>query len=133
MSNNNLAVHPLTRLFENEATQFCNRRSFKGVNVISKPVLIDGIEYPSISSASRKLKVSASVITKRLSSDEYPNYQLLNVDSAVALSTAAKRKAVYIEGTVYASVSEASRILHVSKSKLLYRVSTKRPGYYYTA
>ena len=131
MSNNNLAAHPLTLLFENAATQFCNRRSFKGLNVVSKPVLIEGIEYPSISSASRKLKICASVLTKRLGSDEFPDYQFLDANSSVAVSTATRRKSVHIEGTVYASISEASRILNVSKSKLLYRVSTKRTGYYY--
>lgn len=43
----------------------------------AKKVLINGVEYPSVTIAAKELKVDRKALTKKLKSEEYPDYKYL--------------------------------------------------------
>ncbi|HHW37027.1 MAG TPA: hypothetical protein GXX18_07300 [Bacillales bacterium] len=44
----------------------------------TKPVIIDNVQYPSASEASRQLGVATATVTNRINSSKFPTYQYLD-------------------------------------------------------
>lgn len=81
----------------------------------SKKISIDGIEYPSISAASRQLKISNRTISDRVKNDTFSNYRYLG-EGENPLSKNARK--VIIDGQEYRSMNYAATQLNIDKNYL---------------
>ena len=96
------------------------------------PVVIDGINYPSITAAAAKLGVSYEAVRYRLSSPDYPNYRRKDeIKRPRTLRTPRTGKPVFVDGVEYPSMREAERALRLPPNVIYTRVSSpSHPNYY---
>ncbi|PEF07930.1 hypothetical protein COM97_03745 [Bacillus thuringiensis] len=94
----------------------------------SKAIMIDGKEYSSMTHAQEETGINRKVIAKRILSDEYTNYIL--VEKKIEQKPKSnepndrKSKAVRIDGVVYESMSEAARKLGIDRKTIAGRVNS---------
>lgn len=121
------------------------KESYKKGRVIAnkRSIIINGITYPSINEASRKLGMSNCNIRYRLKSSKYTNYEYdgyvnkMTEETRIKLSDALKlRKAkpcnyrnISIDNIVYVSVTEAARKLGVHRPTIYERIKSPNPKY----
>jgi hypothetical protein len=94
----------------------------------SKPIMIDGIEYTSMTHAQEETGIDRKLISRRILSAEYPNY--VKVEKKIVQKQQSnvpndrKSKAVKIDGVVYESMSEASRKLGIDRKTIAGRLNS---------
>jgi len=84
----------------------------------SKPVIIEGTQYKSISEASRQLGVSTNIIRNRLKYN-------IPIHGPPNKQESPMSKKVVIDGILYKSTAEASRQLGISKNVIFNRLHNK--------
>lgn len=95
-----------------------------------KPVLIDGVEYESISLVSRLFNLERGVIKHRLKSYNFQNYLYkdneLNVKNGKFIDKIeSRRKKISIDGVIYKSISDACKELDKQYDYILWRLQSK--------
>jgi len=95
-----------------------------------KPIIIDGIEYESITMASKFLNLERSHIRHRLKSFNFKNY--LYKDNNINIKNnkfvdkfESKRKKISINGVIYFSISDACSKINKTHDYILWRLQSK--------
>jgi hypothetical protein len=99
----------------------------------AKKIVIEDNTYSSIWEASRVLGLSVYIIGQRLKSVEYTEYGYLDGTPKTVTSTVkvAKCKSIMVNGVIYDSVREASRITGISRGGLNYKACNPKCLEYY--
>jgi len=95
-----------------------------------KTIIIDGVEYESISLASRTLNLERNTIKHRLKSYNFQNYLYkdndLNIKNGKFIDKfESKRKKILINGVEYKSVTDACKKLNKPHDYILWRLQSK--------
>lgn len=95
-----------------------------------KPILIDGVEYESISLAVRLINLERNVIKHRLKSYNFQNYLYkendLNIKNGKFVDKLqSRRKSISINGIVYESITKACQELNRQHDYVLWRLQSK--------
>jgi hypothetical protein len=103
------------------------------------PVIIDGVEYESISDAAKILNIDRSLLRSRLKSPHFKNYlfhdEELNIKYKkyeVIDPHLSKKERISIGGIIYESITEAANYLNKSDSYIHWRLNSKSyPEWFY--
>lgn len=119
-------------------TELLKKKKFTK-NKNKKNIIIDNIEYDSITEASKKLNIDRSLIRSRLKSPHFKNYlfkdnelnikynKFIEVDPHLS-----KKERVSIQGKEYNSITEASKILNKEHDYISWRLNSKSyPDWFY--
>ena len=91
--------------------------------------IIDGVEYPSVSEAAKKLNVNTKTITQRLGSPYFLNY-ISDVIPKREKKVRSDLTSCIIDGIAYSSASAASVALGIKYSTIMYRINSNNyPNY----
>jgi hypothetical protein len=114
-----------------------NRKKFEQVKKVK--VIIDNIEYNSISEAAEKLSIDRSLIRSRLKSSNFKNYlfrddelnkkykKYENIDPHLS-----KKEKISIDGIIYESITKAAKYLNKSNDYINWRLNSKSyPDWFY--
>ena len=104
-----------------------------------KKVIIDGIEYGSISEAVEKLSIDRSLIRFRLKSSHFKNYLFQDDDLNIKYNKyidvdphLSKKERVSIDGVEYGSITDATKNLNKTHDHINWRLNSKSyPNWFY--
>lgn len=97
-----------------------------------EPISINGVEYESITQATKDLNKTHDYINWRLNSKSYPNWFYLNKEVELKDTGEQKIKSVSILGTEYESIAKAVRQTGIDRQIMRYRLkSNNYPEYFY--
>ncbi len=99
----------------------------------SYKIIIDEVEYTSVSEASRQLNLCSATIINRLKNINFPEYQyteeakekMIEKGKETVFKPKDIRIEVLIEGIMYPSVAEAARQLNLKHSTLVNRIESE--------
>ena len=93
---------------------------------------IDGVEYSSITDATKNLNKPHDHINWRLNSKSYPNWFYLDKVVELKETSMPKLKSVSIKGVQYESISKAVEGSGIDRQIMRYRLkSNNHPEYFY--
>lgn len=117
------------RLIKDEL--FRNRNNKKN-NINSKIILIDNIEYNSISEASKKLNIDRKIISYRLKSSHFKNYLFQDDDFNIKYNKyidvdphLSKKERISIDNKIYESITDATKELNKTHDYINWRLNSK--------
>lgn len=105
-------------------------------DAISRPVIADGIQYPSVGAAALHLGVSAATVSRRIVG-RVSGYESIGIVVRRKKRTAEQKermrarvsKRVLVDHVEYSSLTEAASGLNLSRSCIARRISVGTPGY----
>lgn len=103
---------------------------------LSKKIIVDNIEYESVTHASKILKVSHATVSRKLYLSSYPNYNFVDTSKYKPQKNKDKpthkdKKLIYYD-VEYRSLCYASRILGISRTTMMRRIhDTSETEVYY--
>ncbi len=94
------------------------------------PVIVDGVEYPSMREAERALGLPPNVIYNRVKSPSHPNYHRKGEAKEPARRKSGTSKAVIVDGVEYFSLNHAATVLRIASTRIRDRADSPRfPNY----
>ncbi|MCY4053212.1 MAG: hypothetical protein OXE98_04955 [Hyphomicrobiales bacterium] len=97
---------------------------------VSIPCVIRGVEYPSISDATRKLKTQHEKIRSRLSSSNFPDYVAADIPKKPHEPPKPIKYRYTVNGKKYRSLQEIGDMEGLTKERIRQKMnSSKYPGY----
>ena len=122
--------------------EFKNKRFLinrKNVENLKIKILVDEVEYDSISEAVSKINIDRSLIRFRLRSPHFKNYLFVDNDLNIKYNKfvevdphLSKKERVSIDGVEYGSITDATKILNKEYDYISWRLNSKSyPEWFY--
>lgn len=128
-----LGIYPSRVLFRIRSSNFPNysskhHKKVKREKIVSpNPCTIEGVEYPSISDAARKLKTQYETIRNRLESSNFPDYVCETIPKKPPKSP---KYSYMVNGKKYRSLQEIGNMEGLTRERIRQKMnSPKHPGY----
>jgi hypothetical protein len=98
------------QIYTDERRTAMSRGQTGKINLHSiRKIIIEGVEYESIISASKLLGINDRTISSRLRRDNYPTWQYKDTPKAFIEKKHCKSKCIIVDGILYASMGEAEK------------------------
>lgn len=106
---------------------------------LKREIIIDGVEYDSISEAMSKINIDGSLIRFRLRSSNFKNYLFVDNDLNIKYNKyidvdpyLSKKERVSIDGVEYSSITNATKSLDKTHDYINWRLNSKSyPNWFY--
>ncbi len=127
----------MTNIFIEFISSFEKRKRFDQETKIK--IIIDGVEYDSISEAVSKINIDRSLIRFRLKSSHFKNYLFKDNDLNIKYNKyidvdthLSKKERVSIDGVEYGSITDATKNLNKPHDYINWRLNSKSyPNWFY--